>query len=283
MLYISPKVIFNGQIAEFGPSTLEIKNIYTTGYIQLHSDYEGTLPTQGLSSDKSHTFGALALGIDLFNIFKLPIRLEVEISTRSDNKIKGSSIKYDPTFGTSVTLEARSMSYSIHTSFFNIFLDWHNNTKFTPYIGGGIGLAHKKGRAEIYNDVNFIGYWTGTGYYDGGMGMRVNPEGLGINKFAARSSDLAWHIDIGVSYTITSTFNVDISYRYTDLGKALSIATDPRGFSWRHQGYFTDFPVGNPQYTGSQDLDVDLILEGPKEIKLKPIHQCIFGFRYSFI
>jgi opacity protein-like surface antigen len=82
---------------------------------------------------------------------------------------------------------------------------------FTPYVGAGIGYAR-----------NYIGDYTD-----------VNVPNLGVAyaKTHAEGS-LAWALHAGVSYAVNDRVSLDLSYRYLNLGDAISdtiIAYDGSG------------------------------------------------------
>jgi opacity protein-like surface antigen len=81
-----------------------------------------------------------------------------------------------------------------YTGFVNFTYDITNYGGWTPYIGGGVGIAHH----EISNVVAPV---------DSGSGSEI---------------DFAWNLHAGVSYDLASNVKVDFGYRYTDLGKAVS-------------------------------------------------------------
>ena len=71
----------------------------------------------------------------------------------------------------------------------NVFYDFDTGTKFTPYIGGGIGIAHLK--VKIRTD-----------------------EG----KVSKSDNSFAYQLGAGVAYAVTDSIALDLSYRYTDSG-----------------------------------------------------------------
>jgi opacity protein-like surface antigen len=85
---------------------------------------------------------------------------------------------------------------------------------FTPYLGGGLGLARHD-----------LGGVTGTGFtVTGTEFMSGNaPNGSSVPvAFSASASktrtNLAWSLMAGLSYSISSNLKVDLGYRHLDLG-----------------------------------------------------------------
>ncbi len=72
--------------------------------------------------------------------------------------------------------------------FLNAYYDIDTGTKFTPYIGGGIGYAK--------NEVS------------------LSSSGLNISK---DDTNFAWQLGAGVAYAVNDNVSVDFGYRYTDM------------------------------------------------------------------
>lgn len=144
----------------------------------------------------------------------------------------------------------------MHTAFVNAYLDWHNSSAFTPYVGGGLGAAFLKGRATatFYGTHSFID--------------TSNPSkpvasqgGNGRFNYEKRKTQFAWHLDLGFSYDLTEKMALDLSYRYLDIGDHLKVAKEPF--------------INKRPYS-------ECIFTGPSEIKFEPTHQVVLGVRYSF-
>ena len=84
------------------------------------------------------------------------------------------------------------------TLFTNVFYDFHNATLFTPFVGGGIGVAINKSTITL----NFIG----------------SPV---FDTFETIDTRFAWNIGAGVAVNVTEIMLLELSYRYTDLGGAV--------------------------------------------------------------
>lgn len=73
--------------------------------------------------------------------------------------------------------------------FLNAYYDIDTGTKFTPYIGGGIGYAKVEGKMSV-------------------PGLSVSEE----------DTNFAWQLGAGVAYAVNDNISVDFGYRYTDMG-----------------------------------------------------------------
>jgi opacity protein-like surface antigen len=222
-----------------------------------------------MSAKDTLTYGALAFGVDFHEPYGLPLRLEVEASSKAESKTSakntgaaysrlvpdglGGYFPENTNIVDRIGITAESIYFSMHTAFVNLYLDWHNRSDFTPYIGGGLGAAFIKARAES----QFIGRLHFPGY--GGGGAIASHE-----EFSKRKTNFAWHLDAGIAYQVTDNLALDLSYRYLDPGKDLDVNE-----------------TVTVNYSGSFAF-AETIFEGPTSVKLKATHQCVMGLRYSF-
>ena len=107
-------------------------------------------------------------------------RVELEAIMRSD-----SEKKYE-VMGKEKTEEFESKSYM-----FNVFWDLSPYTMFTPYLMAGVGLS----------DMTYT---------------FKNPP---LDTTTYDDTNFTWALGGGVSAKVTSRFNVDLGYRYFDMGK----------------------------------------------------------------
>jgi opacity protein-like surface antigen len=267
LFYVAPKVMFGQQKADFGAPSLTVRELEGAGYKPVTP---GVFKGQALSSDKGLTFGALALGLDFYDSFQVPLRFELEISTRVDAKTHGEVAGYygdDPSHlipGENpggynrgwVRIYPMGLSYTMHTAFANVYADWHNNTRFTPYVGGGAGLAFITGKASFWSSAESLWSTGATGF--GG--------GPGDVEWTERRTQFAWHLDAGLAFDLTDDFAIDLGYRYLDVGKDLKFS-----------GTLDDFNGDiNPL------VDAEFETKGPEKIEFKGTHQAVLTFRYKF-
>ena len=106
------------------------------------------------------------------------VRTELELNMKQDAEKK----LHEGNETTKVSMENASVML-------NAYYDINTGTKFTPYVGAGIGYSHLK--AKIH-DVDYS-------------------ESKSANNFT-------WQIGAGVSYALTDNLALDAGYRYTDAG-----------------------------------------------------------------
>ena len=73
--------------------------------------------------------------------------------------------------------------------FLNAYYDIDTRTKFTPYVGGGIGYAKIEGSMSM-------------------PGMNISED----------DTNFAWQLGAGVAYAVNKNISVDFGYRYTGMG-----------------------------------------------------------------
>ena len=71
--------------------------------------------------------GGLAVGYDFWEKLTIPFRFEAEYMVRSTPHMKADSKSF--------------RAIAPQTMFANLYFDFHNETDFTPYVGGGVGAA----------------------------------------------------------------------------------------------------------------------------------------------
>lgn len=85
----------------------------------------------------------------------------------------------------------------------NAYYDINTCTKWTPYVGAGVGVAMLKFTAKDMND--------------GG-------------KASDRTYNVAWQVGAGVAYDLTSNVALDAGYRYIDGGAAVADKIKNQGY-----------------------------------------------------
>jgi opacity protein-like surface antigen len=123
----------------------------------------------------------------------LPLRTEFEYLTRANFGYDSTPVLASPAIPIGMTSKTR-----IQTLFANVFCDFHNATLFTPFVGGGVGVAINKSTITL-NQI-------GSSVFD---------------TFEAIDTRFAWNIGTGVAVNVTELLLLELSYRYTDLGGAI--------------------------------------------------------------
>jgi len=114
-LYLAPKLIY-------GVQNFDMKESVPNGSI-------------GLGSHSENVFGAgLAVGYDFGLYSALPVRAELEYATFTEAKASASG----RTLGLAYNASGKVYVYSLCL---NAYYDFRNETRFTPYLGAGLGMS----------------------------------------------------------------------------------------------------------------------------------------------
>ncbi len=183
-------------------------SIQDTGRVERSHRLAGS----GVSDYSQFTLGgALAAGFDFYPQFGAPLRAELEFALRGNSETSWSGGLFNEVKGT----------WNNSTLFANLFWDFHNSTAFTPYVGGGLGMAF-----------NYTGY---------DIKLR---NGTSISA-DDRSTNFAWNVGAGVAYNFNENFAVDASYRFVGLGyNEVSTTVNNRKYEIGNQPYNNEFAVG---------------------------------------
>ena len=127
--------------------------------------------SQGLST--GYLIGA-AVGVDWGNV----VRTEIEVS---HNHWNGDALSTGGVPNTGFSSDV-SATYLLG----NVWLDWKNDSAFTPYIGGGLGVAF----------VNF------------------DQTISGNHGYAGNDTVLAYQLGAGVNFALSQQLSLDVGYRY---------------------------------------------------------------------
>ena len=121
------------------------------------------------------------------------IRGELEFGWNDDAKDSNNfAFKIKDTYNHKLATEL-----SVYSAMVNVYYDIDTGTKFTPYVGGGIGYAHLKNKTKVTGS-------TPAGALDLGNSDSEN--------------NFVWNLGAGVSYALNNNLSIDAGYRYTDYG-----------------------------------------------------------------
>ena len=132
--------------------------------------------------------GGIFAGYDFYPKFNAPFRVEVEYDMRSSARTEWSGTKNTRTGSIDAT-------WNVNTLFANAYWDFHNSSKFTPYIGGGLGMGFINSNYDIHGR---------------------NGESMSASSM---NTVFAWNVGAGCSYAFTDNVSADLAYRYVGLGK----------------------------------------------------------------
>ena len=164
------------------------------------SDYSfgGTTHHTNTLSDKTHKDNVW--GVRAAYGLMTPVKygkLRGEIELGANDKAKENN-QFDFTI-TNTYRHNFEIETTVYSAMFNLYYDIDTGTKFTPYIGGGVGYARVKSKAKVYGS---------TPYGDINMSS------------TSHDNNFAWQLGFGVSYAVNDKWDIDLGYRYSDYGNA---------------------------------------------------------------
>lgn len=125
--------------------------------------------------------GSVAIGVSTA-VKGGAVRAELEYNKNEDAEKTHTVSAMGVNFNGKLKVESQSLML-------NGYYDIDTGTKFTPYVGAGIGYAKIKGSLSV----------------------------LGISE-SIDDNNFAWQIGAGASYALTNNVSVDAGYRYVDYG-----------------------------------------------------------------
>ncbi len=175
------------------PMSASAQGFYVAPKFLMTIQDTGTVSKTGLSDVKDYSQftlgGALAAGFDFYPAFAIPVRAELELAMRGDSKTAWDG------WGTST-----KALWNNTTMFLNFFVDWHNDSAFTPYIGAGVGMAFR-----------YAGYDVSQMAGLSAVTMKSSKDDY--------STSFAWNLGAGVAYEITENIAIDLGYRFVSFSE----------------------------------------------------------------
>ena len=196
-VYLAPKLIYGHAITD--------KLRGSTDYYSYFFDKNERIGNTS-SSESDNIFGiGLSIGYDFNKRFEFPVRTELEYNIFSRSNTQNEVSVFEPPYnGTTLNgthyMETKQ-KLGIQTLFVNAYYDINTNTVFTPYVGGGVGVA--------FINVKQSGVDT----------FSTAPQN---NNWASSERDVtnfAWNVGTGIAWNMNKNSTIDLGYRYVNLGK----------------------------------------------------------------
>ncbi len=161
--------------------------------------------------------GGVFVGYDFYPMHQIPVRAEVEYAIRTNSETEWDSKVIGAIPAGAASLKGQ---WNLQTLFLNAYWDFHNDTAFTPYIGGGIGMGFIQSKYE------------------------VNAPGLS-DSYNETNTVFAWNAGAGVAYAITDNLSADLAYRFVGLDYHENDKTvDGQKFKVGMAPYANEFSLG---------------------------------------
>ena len=158
---------------------------------------------------------AVAMGNDFYGRFDVGYMISAKKFSNGNAYNQGKKSKHAPVYNVGVgykfsddvrsefTLSYRDFKYEDsgttskqkiknYTLFVNGFYDFKNDSTFTPYVTAGVGYAHNKAGSLVDSSNTYAG---------------------------KKNGSFAWNVGFGSKFNLNQNFDIDLAYRYADLGK----------------------------------------------------------------
>lgn len=152
---------------------------------ELNTYVSGKLRYADMSNDVNDSSGSLDVDD---NVFGASVAIGSKVETQ--NGAVRVELEYNKNEDAEKTYPGGTLKIDSQSLMVNAYYDINTGTKFTPYLGAGIGYAKVKGKANISA--------LGSGSID--------------------DNNFAWQIGAGVGYAVNENVSIDAGYRYVDNG-----------------------------------------------------------------
>jgi opacity protein-like surface antigen len=136
----------------------------------------------------------LAAGYFINDALRVEAELRIRTQEPEDGNINGRNSRSGETFNLGGDVDTTTIMA-------NIIYDFDNTSKFTPYVKGGVGIAHSEISANLDIQPTFTNY--------------------GIDRWQFPDNDetnFAWALGIGCDYSLTEKILFGLEYQYIDMG-----------------------------------------------------------------
>lgn len=161
----------------------------------------GPIPGEVNSTEINDTVGGLSLAA---GYARGPLRGEIEYVWRY-------RFDLDVNLGDRANLPRYKSDIRTQTLMLNLYWDFHNESRFTPYLGAGAGYVHNEADSE----------------------ERFQGSGLHENS---TEDGATWALMAGVGFDLNERWQMDLGYRYQDLGE-FEVGPFPDGVSLKSDDY----------------------------------------------
>lgn len=115
------------------------------------------------------------------------------------------------------------LGYAVWTTMANAYVDLPTVARFTPYVGGGIGLSRAAAWYKLTVDC-VASIEETCGYPAGGQGEILRDQVL-VDATYTRWLP-TWSVQAGVSYAVTDNLDLDLGYKYMRIMNVASVLED---------------------------------------------------------
>jgi len=163
---------------------------------KMHQRLEDNVPER---FNYSHSFDHAAFyGIGAGYQFNNWLRTDVTLEYRDKSKLTSQAV------GNMGSVDNFTGKKSEITGLWNVYADLGTWWRFTPFVGAGLGFSYNR----IHDFIDICGAGA------------CNGQLTGISDGTGWKWNFAWALHAGVAYKVTPGINVELAYRYINLGDA---------------------------------------------------------------
>jgi opacity protein-like surface antigen len=173
-------------------------------------EYGSSMTVRSIDDMETMEFGSIGAG----RYITPSLRAEIAIDIFSSAQIDGGG---DETFieiigpDTFSVARQETIKFEQDIGMFNLYYDFRNSTRFTPYIGGGVGVTYRQLKRTASETATCIN-----------VGC-VNPPDITQSSSSAEGWDFAGALMAGLAIQVSDSVIWDTGYRYLWQSGGLSV------------------------------------------------------------
>lgn len=153
-----------------------------------------------LLSDKKLSGGEYNNKLKSAASYNVGVGYKINDEIRTDLNLSYRKMNYKSNIGDELDSTAQKQSIKNCTIMLNGYYNFINATDFTPYVTAGIGIS--KNNPSAFKDYS------------------TNPNNPSSNIYEGKKSvNFSWDVGFGSKYMLNDNLDLDLTYRYLDLGK----------------------------------------------------------------
>lgn len=209
-MYVAPRFIYGGAVFDKMKWNLDAEADSVSRSKEKHDDAFG---------------GALAVGYNFKPRFDLPLRAEVEYSIFSQMNPKSGLSEYTSwdtpgAVGHRTDTDSVKQKVDVQTLFFNFYADIPTETRFTPFVTAGLGMAFVRSKA------NYAYREQGNNHIKGPNRDVPFEDTFSSGSSGRSDTNFAWNVGAGLGIEIVEDLSLDVAYRFAYLGEVKNRTMD---------------------------------------------------------
>ncbi len=187
-----------------------------------YSDFENSfnnafVPNAGGNMDFDMAFaGEITAGVKIDN-FRAELEVAIRSASEDDYDIYNGTLNI-PMIGAVPTEIENSISVRHNSYLANFFYDFDFGTKWTPYVGAGVGFGVYRQKATVEIDIDEDLLMAGLGQIPPELLPTILQEVSQFEREMEVANDtlyrFEWQVSAGVAYNFNENWALDLGYRF---------------------------------------------------------------------